>query len=149
EQAGRPGELYERPATRFVAEFIGESNIFPGVVATAADGLCTLDAAGVRLRAVTTHPPVPGGRAVVSVRPGRVGLKAGAAPAGLANAIGGRVTEVVYLGSSRKYVVRTDAGHDVISLQQVRSSGAFGFDIGAAVSLYWQAEDATVLPDQA
>jgi putative spermidine/putrescine transport system ATP-binding protein len=147
EQVGTPGELYERPATRFVAEFIGESNIFPGVVAAAADGCCTLDAAGVRLRAVATRPLPTGSRAVVSIRPERIDLKAGSAPAGIENAIGGRVTELVYLGRSRKYVIRTDAGHEVVSLQQARSSGEAGFAIGTAVSLHWQAADATVLPD--
>ena len=147
EQVGTPGELYERPATRFVAEFIGESNIFPGVVADSANGFCAIDAAGVRLRAVPTAPLAAGHRAVVSIRPERIDLKAGPAPAGVENVIGGRVTELVYLGRSRKYVIRTDAGQEVVSLQQARSGAEPGIDIGTAVSLHWQAADATVLPE--
>jgi putative spermidine/putrescine transport system ATP-binding protein len=65
------------------------------------------------------------------------------------NAIGGRVRDVIYLGNSRKYVVRTGAGHEVVSLQQARSGSEPGFELGAAVSLCWLAEDATMLPDQA
>jgi putative spermidine/putrescine transport system ATP-binding protein len=149
EQVGTPGELYERPQTRFVAEFIGESNIFPGAVASAADGFCALDASGVRLRAAATTPLPTGSRAVVSIRPERIALQAGAPPSGAENAIAGRVTEVVYLGRSRKYVIRTDAGHEVVSLQQSRSAAEPGFAIGDAVALRWQAEDATALPDQA
>ena len=149
EQVGTPTELYERPATRFVAEFIGESNIFPGVAAVAANGFCSLECTGARLRAVPTRPLAAGDRAVVSVRPERIDLQAGVPAAGTENVIGGRVTEVVYLGRSRKYVVRTEAGHEVVSVQQARSGAEPGFEIGASVSLRWQAEDATILPDQA
>jgi putative spermidine/putrescine transport system ATP-binding protein len=148
EHVGTPTELYERPATRFVAEFIGESNIFPGVATVAANGFCSLECTGARLRAIATRPLAAGDRAVVSVRPERITLEAGE-PAGTENVISGRVTDVVYLGRSRKYVVRTDAGHEVVSLQQARSGAEPGFEIGAAVSLRWQAEDATILPDQA
>jgi putative spermidine/putrescine transport system ATP-binding protein len=149
EQVGTPTALYERPATRFVAEFIGESNIFPGVTGTTVNGYGVLEAAGLRLRAVATGPLVAGARAVVSIRPERIALQAGDPPAGAENAIGGRVTDVVYLGRSRKYVVRTRTGHEVVSLQQARSGSEPGFELGAAVSLHWQAADATVLPDQA
>jgi putative spermidine/putrescine transport system ATP-binding protein len=148
EQVGTPTELYERPATRFVAEFIGESNIFPGVSGAAANGFCTLDSAGMRLRAVATRPLAEGERAVISVRPERIALQAGEPASATENVIGGRVTDVVYLGRSRKYVVRTAAGQEVVSLQQARSGAQPGFEIGEAVSLRWQAEDATVLPDQ-
>jgi putative spermidine/putrescine transport system ATP-binding protein len=149
EQVGTPTQLYERPATRFVAEFIGESNIFPGVAGATADGFGVLEQAGMRLRAVATRPLAAGARAVVSVRPERIALQAGDPPAGVENAIGGRVRDVIYLGNSRKYVIRTGAGHEVVSLQQARSGSEPGFELGAAVSLRWQAEDATVLPDQA
>jgi putative spermidine/putrescine transport system ATP-binding protein len=147
EQVGTPTELYERPATRFVAEFIGESNIFPGVAGSTTDGFCTLESAGMRLRAIATRQPTAGARAVVSVRPERIALQAGDPPAGAENAIGGSVTDVVYLGRSRKYVIRTEAGQEVVSLQQARSGNEPGFEIGTRISLRWQAEDATVLPD--
>ena len=146
EQAGTPTQLYERPATRFVAEFIGESNIFPGVAGATADGFGILETAGVRLRAVVAQPLATGARVVVSIRPERIALQAGDPPAGTENAIGGRVTEIVYLGRSRKYVIRTGAGHEIVSLQQARGGGELGFELGAAVSLHWRAEDATVLP---
>jgi putative spermidine/putrescine transport system ATP-binding protein len=149
EQVGTPTELYERPATRFVAEFIGESNIFPGISSAPANGFCTLDSAGARLRAVATRPLAEGERAVISVRPERIALQAGEPASAMENVVCGRVTDVVYLGRSRKYVVRTNAGQEVVSLQQARSGAEPGFEIGEAVSLRWQAEDATVLPDQA
>jgi putative spermidine/putrescine transport system ATP-binding protein len=103
----------------------------------------------MRLRAVATRPISEGARAVVSVRPERIALQAGEPSTAFENVIGGRVTDIVYLGRSRKYVVRTAAGQEVVSLQQARSGAEPGFEIGAAVLLRWRAEDATVLPDLA
>src|SRR5579862_318082 len=54
EQIGTPEELYERPLTRFVAGFIGETNFLPGRIRDAADGACTVDTFGTTCRA-TTH----------------------------------------------------------------------------------------------
>ena len=102
----------------------------------------------MHLRAIATRPLTPGARAVVSVRPERIALRCGQTSTGIENVIGGRVTDVVYLGRSRKYVIRTDTGQEVISLQQARSGAEPGYEVGSAVSLRWQAEDATVLPDQ-
>jgi ABC-type Fe3+/spermidine/putrescine transport system ATPase subunit len=149
EQVGTPSQLYERPMTRFVAEFIGESNIFAGIADTNADGFSIVISAGVRLRAVATRPLPANAHVVVSVRPERITLQAGDPPAEAENAIGGCVVEVIYLGRSRKYVIRTAAGPNVVSYQQARSGSEPGFDLGAAVSLRWRAEDATVLPDKA
>ncbi|HEV2550252.1 MAG TPA: ABC transporter ATP-binding protein [Stellaceae bacterium] len=146
QQVGTPTQLYERPATRFVAEFIGESNMFPAVAGTTANGFSILDTAGVRLRAVAAWPLQAGARVVVSIRPERIALQPGDAPSGIENAIAGRITEVVYLGRSRKYVIRTDAGQEIVSFQQARSGSEPDFELGAAVSMSWRAEDANVLP---
>ena len=146
QQVGTPTQLYERPATRFVAEFIGESNMFPAVAGSTANGFSVLDTAGVRLRAMAARPLQAGTRVVVSVRPERIALRAGDAPSGIENAIAGRVTEIVYLGRSRKYVIRTDAGQEIVSFQQARSGSEAEFELGTTVSMSWRAEDATVLP---
>jgi len=147
QQIGTPTQLYERPATRFVAEFIGESNIFSGIVETTNDGFSFLESAGVRVRAIAAEPLAAGVRSVVSVRPERIALQAGDTPAGMENTIHGCISDVVYLGSSRKYVVRTDTGHEVICLQQASSGSDPAFEPGASVSLSWRVEDASLLPD--
>jgi putative spermidine/putrescine transport system ATP-binding protein len=149
EQVGTPTELYERPATRFVAEFIGESNIFAGVAGPTVGGFTIVEMPGVRLRAVPTRPLVAGNRAVVSIRPERIVVKTSDLSPGAENAVRGRISDIVYLGSARKYVVRTEAGHEVVTVQQARGGAERGFETGAEVSLYWQAEDATVLPEHA
>jgi len=97
EQVGTPSEVYEHPATPFVAGFVGTSN------------LITDDAARTLL----------GEDGTFSVRPEKIALHVGDAspPAGHVLA-GGEVREVVYAGPSTRYVVRLDAGPELVALQQ-------------------------------
>lgn len=147
QQIGAPAHLYDRPATRFVAEFIGESNIFSGTVGAKTEEFGVSESAGLLLRAVAAEPLAAGDRSVVSVRPERIALQAGDASARTENAIRGHVSDVVYLGRSRKYIVHTDTGHQVICLQQASSGNDRAFEPGASVLLSWRAEDASLLPD--
>jgi putative spermidine/putrescine transport system ATP-binding protein len=116
-QVGPPNEIYEAPANPFIADFIGESNIFAGVVE--ADG-------GNTLRVRLEQGPVieVAGRADLSARPGQkvrlmvrperfIDLAADPNSA-RANRINGRVTDSVYIGVSDKYRVVTPEGIDVL-----------------------------------
>jgi putative spermidine/putrescine transport system ATP-binding protein len=147
EQVGTPSQLYERPMTRFVAEFIGESNIFAGIAATNADSFsivtsmaydCVPSPRG-RCRPTPTSSCLYG--------PSRSPCRPVIPPGG-ENAIGGCVVEVIYLGRSRKYVVRTAAGPEVVCYQQraaVPSSASIS-DRGVTALVRGSA---TVLLDQA
>jgi ABC-type Fe3+/spermidine/putrescine transport system ATPase subunit len=108
-QVGAPAELFERPRTRFVAEFIGKTNLLDAV----ADGPGTVARGGLRLR-VAADGLTPGAPALVSIRPHQIGLvpRAGAAPAG-ANALAGVVARASYLGDAVDYQVGVD-GTDVV-----------------------------------
>jgi iron(III) transport system ATP-binding protein len=108
-QVGAPAELFERPRTRFVAEFIGKTNLIDAV----ADGPGTVARGGLRLR-VAADGLTPGAPALVSIRPHQIGLVpgAGAAPAG-ANALAGVVARASYLGDAVDYQVGVD-GTDVV-----------------------------------
>ena len=97
EQIGTPSEIYERPATAFVAEFIGSSNLFPGriVEQNGARGALVETASGLRL---TCDGEGAGGSEVsVLLRPERIRVQ----PAGTGaetNCFAARVIEVTYLG---------------------------------------------------
>ena len=110
EQIGTPTELYDRPATRFVASFIGETNLFQGTVVEIEGGYCRIEAGGLLLRA--RHDGRAGLRQPVSlaVRPERVRLmSANAANTHADNRLAGKVVELIYLGRFRKYVVRAQS----------------------------------------
>jgi putative spermidine/putrescine transport system ATP-binding protein len=144
EQIGPAAELYERPATRFVAGFLGESNFFSATVGETADGYCRLSGASLSLRARNAGLTV-GSRAVVAVRPERIRISNGATQPAVENGAAGVLTDVIYLGRSRRFVVRLGDGQEVSSYEQVGSDRELA--PGTAVHLSWRAEDATALPE--
>jgi putative spermidine/putrescine transport system ATP-binding protein len=143
EQIGTPSELYERPATRFVADFLGDTNFFPGRVLGWAGDHCHVEVGGRRAEAMSPKPVAEGAEVVVAVRPERVRLQgAGERADGLT----GRLTEVIYLGASRRAVVRLPDGGDYFALQPAGEAEAAGPSTGEAVSLTWDRRHATVFP---
>jgi iron(III) transport system ATP-binding protein len=110
-QVGAPQELFERPGSRFVAEFIGKTNLIDAV----AEGPGAVARGRLRLR-VTADGLVPGVAAVVSIRPHQIDLAPGAAggpvPAGL-NVLAGAVVRASYLGETVDYQVQLE-GCDVV-----------------------------------
>jgi iron(III) transport system ATP-binding protein len=102
EQIGAPQELFERPRTRFVAEFIGKTNLIDAV----ADGPATVARGRLRLR-VAADGLTPGTPAVVSIRPHLIvlGPRADTGPPAGANALAGTVRRASYLGETVDYQV--------------------------------------------
>jgi len=106
EQIGTPAEIYERPATTVVAEFIGSSNLIGGrIVERGAQGTIVETATGLRLRCghdavADGGDPASGGREVsVLIRPERIRvLGPGSSTGSDANCFPARITEVTYLG---------------------------------------------------
>ena len=143
EQVGTPEDLYERPATRFVAGFIGETNFLAGRVLETDDAACLVDVMGVRLRAMTRGAIVPGAEIVIAVRPERIRLST---PNAGAAGFSGELVDVVYLGNARKYVVRLPGGQECYVLQHAEAAEASGLHPGGTVVLSWAAEHATAFP---
>jgi len=119
EQLGDPEELYERPATRFVAGFLGVSNLLPARQDGSADGYAVLrigDDSAVRV----PRAAVAGKDAVmIGVRPEKIRLHAATAdvPAGQ-NQISGVVRDASYLGVSTSYVVESRHGERLTVYEQ-------------------------------
>ena len=111
-QVGPPAELFERPRTRFVAEFIDKTNLIDAV----ADGAASVARGPLRLR-VAAGGLVPGAAAVVSIRPHQIALApraAAPAPPPGANALAGTVIRASYLGDSVDYQVAVEASDVVL-----------------------------------
>ena len=115
EQVGTPEQLYEAPATRFVAGFLGDANLFGGTVSGDAVGPWRVAPGLLGERSLAD-----GDEAFVVVRPERMRLARRGDGSEPANALPGRVAEVVYLGTARKYVVDVRDGTPV----QVRVGAA-------------------------
>ena len=128
-------QLYDRPSTRFVASFIGDTNLVSGRAIFTADGVCEVETPAGRVRASARQPIATGGAVVVAVRPERVSL----APAG--DGLAGVVTDVIFVGTARKYAVRLGDGTECFVLRQVGAEPIAG--VGAYVKLCWDPTYAT------
>ncbi len=115
-QLAPPAELYEFPASRFVADFIGSVNLFEGAVAAAGDGSITVNVPMLPhpLRIVQDRKIPTGTKVWVAVRPEKIDIAKlnGAAPdgEGAANSVPGVVEEITYLGDLSIYHVRVADG---------------------------------------
>ncbi|HET8576056.1 MAG TPA: ABC transporter ATP-binding protein [Methylomirabilota bacterium] len=110
-QIGSAEELFEQPRTRFVAEFVGKTNLIDAV----ADAPGTVACGPLRLR-VAADDLIPGAAVVVSIRPHQIELAPGpTAPSGApgANLLRGTVVRAHYLGDVVDYQVRLE-GSDVV-----------------------------------
>ena len=105
-QVGAPKELYERPRTRFVADFVGTNNLVPGQVRERTRGQLVVETSLGRLRAIADA--AVSNRCVLAIRPENVAL--GGDAQGDGNVVHGRVAFVSYLGNTVRYDVEAAGG---------------------------------------
>jgi putative spermidine/putrescine transport system ATP-binding protein len=116
-QIGTPEEVYEKPASSFVAGFVGTSNVFTGDVSEALFGR----------------------QGTFSVRPEKILIADG-------EGVPGTVAEVIYAGPVTRYVVDLDAGSRVVVVAQNRHNGAPLVARGHGVRLSWHDEHVVEIP---
>src|ERR1051325_4896456 len=105
-QEGAPREIYERPRSRFVAGFVGDSNLFFGAVTRSGDGMVEILAdEGLTIRASVCPDAAPGTRTILYVRPEAVAPAALDAASAELNRLPGRVTAAAYQGSAVAYEI--------------------------------------------
>ena len=137
EQIGTPEEVYERPATAFVADFLGKANMLSGTV-TRSDGptLVTLEG-GQTVSVLLPKPLTQGSAVIVVVRPQK--LSVGRASA---NRLPGRVVSASYLGGSAIYEV------DIGGKTNIRANAAIDGRVlreGEAIELGFDPDDCVLL----
>ena len=148
-QVGSPQSIYETPASRFVADFIGSSNVLAGRVVEAGDAGVTVQLAGGEHVRTPRAPGLRAGLTVsVVVRPDRMEVTDGAAPDGW-NALAGRVVKVSYLGTHLQIVVRTPDGAEITAHRRSSAvaDGARLPEVGALVRVTWPAVHSLGFPE--
>jgi putative spermidine/putrescine transport system ATP-binding protein len=146
-QLGTPHDIYENPHSLFIADFIGESNLIPVNVISPGNGKCSVSRAMASLQGRAPAPLAAGSEAKMVVRPERVSLQAEtvAAESGV-NALAGRIKSMIYLGKSRKYIVETDDGLEIVALEQCAEGSASSALVnGARVTAYWKPSESMIL----
>jgi spermidine/putrescine transport system ATP-binding protein len=147
EQVGTPEDLYDRPSTPFVADFMGTTNLLAGLVETLGPDVATvcLDSGDRCVIAIGGRRP---GQAVqVSIRPEAISIRAADGkdvPAGNAAGLPARVEQVAYLGASVQYQIRTEKG---LAMSVLAPKAGARFESGDTVTVTWAPGDALVLAD--
>jgi ABC-type Fe3+/spermidine/putrescine transport system ATPase subunit len=139
EQVGTPTDIYQNPATRFVADFIGTANVLDAAVTARDEKGCTMQAHGVAFRGVGQG--AAGQRGALSVRPERIDFVDPAAP----GAVAGTLALSRRVGGLMEYEVALDGGPRLVVHEQLRY-GVPERTEGARVGLLMRPDDVRFLP---
>lgn len=140
-QVGDPRTIYTRPANRFVASFIGESNFLTGTV----DGnVFTLDA-GPRMEVGQTDGAPATGKVTAAIRPEQIRITS----ATLGDGIPATVTQTVYFGTDTHCRVALADGTEITVRLQSPASGDVGLHPGSKVTLKFEPGALILLPEAA
>jgi spermidine/putrescine transport system ATP-binding protein len=150
-QVGKPYDIYEDPTSRFVADFIGETNFINGTL-TKADGTTyavQFDNGEQSVVDCDVVQATPGARVTIAIRPEKIFLGAGAAPTDLANAYVGKVEEIIYIGTDTYYHVRLAGDTLVVARQQNQDYTGTAAMLAEGDKAYvaWHAHNASLLTE--
>jgi ABC-type Fe3+/spermidine/putrescine transport system ATPase subunit len=141
-----PREVYERPATPFVADFVGVLNA-ADLAVTSVDGNRAVLAVNERDHIVAPafgYDLAAGTNVLVAVRPERIAITRGGADGVGGSRLSGTVAQVVYLGTLTQFHVDTAAGRTFV-VHQLSTEGSDAIDAGDEVTLTWPIEDSSIL----
>lgn len=142
EQLGPPRALYEHPQSRFVAGFIGTTNLFEG---TAEAGGLRLEGHGVLQCTVSADAPADGAAAVIAVRPERIVLHAKDRPEG-ASGVEGKVSDIAYHGQDLNVHVAVEGVERHVQVRiSAADDAARDYEIGRTVWCAWDPRHARLL----
>jgi spermidine/putrescine transport system ATP-binding protein len=146
EQMGAPGELYENPATTFVANFLGQSNLIMATVLDPHGDAVVVDCHGQKVGVLPGRSHIREGKGWLGVRPEKIfASPAGAEDHDGANVLtGGRITDVSFVGVSTQYLVGMPWGQELMVFEQNTGQRA-PFKNGDEVDLAWSRAHAYLL----
>jgi spermidine/putrescine transport system ATP-binding protein len=141
-QVGSPRDIYDRPAERFVADFIGETNFLTAKIASLDGGKASVTlSSGKNVAASVPEGRTPSGTVTIVVRPEHARVAKGDGH------LVGTVENVVYFGTDTNIHVRLDDGTAFVARQQNTRSGSGGHEVGERVGIVVDDEAAQVLKD--
>ena len=147
-QVGMPSEIYEFPRSRFVADFVGTTNLFEGTVTGGEPGIVTVQCAETACDLMIDDLGrfSPGQRVWVALRPEKIRLSKEPPAAGRVNLLRGVVWELGYLGNRSTYRIKMASGKLVtVQAQNERRTSEWSIDWSDEVYMSWQADAAVIL----
>ena len=146
-QVGTPEEIYDRPANRFVADFIGDTNFLPCRVTECQGEVAWVQVGqGIRVKAACDQAVSGEREATLAIRPEKIHLH----PAGSTGGQGedvfpGRIVEAVFMGTDTRYVVELEPGVQLVVRYQNVNAATERFREGETVAVSWRPISARVL----
>lgn len=148
EQMGSPVEIYENPKTAFVANFLGQSNLFTGTVKGVDGDLVAVDVNGLTLYVPKSKTNITSGKIVIGVRPEKIKVVDVDTPNLPKNQIVGTISDNAFVGVSTQYVVDSPWGQELSAFEQNVDPNDLGYK-GNKVVLAWEPRNSFVLdPDE-
>lgn len=150
QQVGLSREIYEQPANRFVADFIGETNFINGIVVSSSDEATVLESSDVVFSGRSSQTLTEGTAATLAIRPEKITIY----PIGMANkmsdyvSLDGQVLDVIYIGTDNRYQIQLTTG-DVafVRVQNLGQEDQMVYEKGSKVTLQWAKDNAQVLTE--
>jgi len=149
-QVGTPEEMYEFPKTRFVADFIGESNFFSGrISAVQAHGLVIETDGGLQVELPADPNRSVGDRIQFSIRPEKFSIEPSSGTSDRENRCHGKIINKIYLGNSLHCVIAlSDREKITVYLKnEGAASPKIAFAAGDQVLVAWRRDDGVILAD--
>jgi putative spermidine/putrescine transport system ATP-binding protein len=141
EQLDTPAGLYERPASRFVADFIGESNLIEGtVIGPVGEGIVEVATASQRYRVAVHEMPAVGSRVDLAIRQEAFTIRGAET---MSNNLSGRVVSTVYGGDHS--IVQVDIGDDMVVTVKKPAQDGVSPTVGQSVTIGWEVGRAVVI----
>jgi len=142
EQLGRPAELYDKPRTRFVADFIGETNLLEGRIVGREEGLVHIRTpGGLQIKAVPKED-LEGEEVSISLRPEKVSLLDHGQQR--QNSYRGTVGGIIYVGEATKLMILIEGKKEEVFLKLQNRKGVPTLSRGDSVMVGWDADDMTL-----
>jgi spermidine/putrescine transport system ATP-binding protein len=146
-QIGKPDDIYERPANRFVADFIGETNFIEGTLAGKSGDLGQVKLADGRIleAPLNQHNIAIGQSATLAIRPERIAITT-SPNASNSTLLKGKIAEVQYIGTDMRYHVNAGGNINlVVRAQNLDNESSDSYKIGQDVTIAWKNNNASIL----
>ncbi len=146
QQVASPGDLYEYPANRFVADFIGTINLFEGTLSADRTAITT-PALDAPIHLAKPVPAAPDATVWVGIRPEKITMTPAPTPRAATNMASGSIVTSAYLGAVTLYDIRTPSGTLIkVTAANAQRSTSPALPAGTHVWLQWEPDAPVVLP---
>jgi ABC-type Fe3+/spermidine/putrescine transport system ATPase subunit len=141
QQLGSPTHIYERPANRFVADFVGEGNVFEGRFSKKDDVMLFTTEDGLSIQVSEERRAGAEEKSVLYVRPEKISIGKASTKT---NSFPGTISQIVYEGPTARYLIRLGPSREILAVEQISDMAALR-SVGDKVHVSWSPDSSVVV----